>query len=73
MSQVLTEPNWDFHEIVEHLVMEDDEPADNIFSAKHQRLLTETLYSSSWKPLPDEEHPNEPRSFFADSNIGIFF
>ncbi len=72
MSQFLTETSWDFDELVERLVTEDDEPVDNIFSAKHQRLLTETLYSS-WKPLPDEEHPNQPRSFFADSNIGIFF
>lgn len=72
MSQVLTETEWDFAELVESLVTDDDEPVDNIFSAKHQRLLTETLYSS-WKPLSDEEHPNEPRPFFADSNIGVFF
>lgn len=72
MSQILTEENWDFDELVANLVTEDDEPVDNIFSAKHQRLLTETLYSS-WKPLSDEDHPDTPRSFFADSNIGIFF
>ena len=72
MSQVLTETNWDFDELVESLVTEDDKPVDNVFSAKHQRLLTETLYDS-WNPLPDEEHPNKPRAFFADSNIGIFF
>jgi Uma2 family endonuclease len=72
MSQVLTETKWDFKELVESLITEDDEPVDNVFSAKHQRLLTETLYSS-WKPLSDEEPRNEPRPFFADSNIGVFF
>ncbi len=72
MPQVLIEENRDFDELVENLVTEDDEPVDNVFSAKHQRLLTETLYNS-WKPLPDEEHTAEPRSFFADSNIGVFF
>ncbi len=55
MPQALTEENWNFDKIIETLVMEDDEPVDNIFSAKHQRLFTETLYSS-WKPLSDEEH-----------------
>lgn len=72
MSQVLTGTNLDFDELVEHLVTEDDEPVDNIFSEKHQRMLTASLYDS-WKPLPDEEHPSEPRRFLAAANIGIFF
>lgn len=72
MSQVLTGTNLDFDELVEHLVTEDDEPVDNIFSEKHQRMLTASLYDS-WKPLPDEEHPNEPRRFLAAANVGIFF
>ena len=72
MSQVLTGTNRDFDELVEHLVTEDDEPVDNIFSEKHQRMLTASLYDS-WKPLPDEEHPNEPRRFLAAANVGVFF
>ncbi len=47
---------------IEHLVTEDDEPVDNIFSAKQQRLLVEPLYSS-WRI----EQP-----FLADANVGIF-
>lgn len=72
MSQVLAEPIWDLDELVENLVTEDDEPVDDIFSAKQQRLLTVTLYSS-WKPSAVEENSTEPRPFFADSNIGVFF
>ncbi len=47
---------------ISHIITEDDEPVDNIFSAKQQRLLVEPLYSS-WQPQ---------RAFLADSNIGIF-
>ncbi|HSK73802.1 MAG TPA: Uma2 family endonuclease [Pyrinomonadaceae bacterium] len=79
MSQVLTEQDWELGEIVEeldelveNLKTEDDEPVDNILSAKQQRLLTETLYSS-WKPSPIEENSSEPRPFFTDANIGIFY
>jgi len=47
---------------VSHLVTEDDEPVDNIFSAKQQRLLVEPLYSS-WQI---------DRLFLADANVGVF-
>lgn len=47
---------------ISHIVTEDDEPVDNIYSAKQQRLLVETLYTS-WQP---------GRPFVADANIGIF-
>jgi hypothetical protein len=50
---------------VEHLVIEDDAPVDNFFSAKLQRLLVEVLYSS-WASLGME------RTFLADADIGIF-
>lgn len=72
MSQVLTETEWDFAELVESLVTEDDEPVDNLFSEKHQRLLTETLYNG-WKPMTDEEPSDEPRPFLAAANVGVFF
>lgn len=61
--------------IAKTLVTEDDEPVDNLFSAKQQRLLVEPLYSS-WTPLPNEEEgvaPKSPRPFLADANVGIFF
>ena len=34
------------------IITEDDEPVDNIFSEKQQRLLTESL-NSSWRPGRD--------------------
>jgi Uma2 family endonuclease len=73
----------DLSEVVKNLVTEDDEPVDNMFSGKQQRLLVEPLYSS-WTPPPaeeGEEHPPEsppeskpgPRPFLAESNVGIFY
>ena len=51
---------------ISHIVTEDDEPVDNIFSAIQQRLLVEPLYSS-WVG------PGDGRTFFAESNIGVFY
>ena len=51
---------------VDHLVTEDDNPVDNVFSEKQQRLLTESLHSS-WTS------PGQERSFVAMSNVGLFF
>ncbi len=48
-----------------HLITEDDEPADNLFSEKQQRLLTESLYTS-W-PGPGANRP-----FLATANVGLF-
>jgi hypothetical protein len=63
----------DFAEIVANLVTEDDEPVDNLFSAKQQRLLVEPLYSS-WSPQPEEDGKSEAaRHFLADANVGVFF
>jgi Uma2 family endonuclease len=45
------------------LVIEDDEPVDNIQSAKQQRLLVEPLYTS---------RPIDP-PFLADANVGLFY
>lgn len=47
---------------IDHLVTEDDTPVDNLFSAKQQRLLVESLYSS-WETN---------QSFVADANVGVF-
>ena len=72
MSQALPLQKFDLTTIVKNLVTEDDEPVDNIFSEKQQRLLTEPLYSS-WSPQPDEDHPDTPRPFLAAANVGVFF
>jgi len=52
---------------IDHLITEDDTPVDNLFSAKQQRLLVESLYASSaaWN--------RAERRFLADANIGLFF
>ena len=75
MSTVLTEPlaTAPFYELaalVSHLTTEDDEPVDNLFSEKQQRLLTEPLYSSWTPPVTDDETPVRP--FLAAANVGIF-
>ncbi len=72
MSPALAEKPYDLREIIENLVTEDDEPVDNLFSAKQQTLLKRTLYSS-WTPPPSEDHPKKRRKFLADANVGIFF
>lgn len=51
------------HPDISTLVLEDDEPVDNLQSAKQQRLLVEPLYSS--KPIPTP--------FLADANVGLFY
>jgi Uma2 family endonuclease len=62
MSQPLIEVMPDIH----NLTTEDDTPVDNLPSEKHQRLLTEPLYSS-WAG------PGEGRPFLAAANVGIFY
>ncbi|MBM3222625.1 MAG: Uma2 family endonuclease [Candidatus Tectomicrobia bacterium] len=48
-----------------HLITEDDTPVDNLASEKHQRLLTEPLYSSWAGPGPG-------RTFLVAANVGLF-
>ena len=69
MPQTLSNLAYDTTQAIENLLTEDDEPL-NLFSAKQQRLLVESLYTS-WKPLNTET--GESRSFVADSNVGVFF
>lgn len=59
---------YDWAEIapnIDHIVIEDDKPVDNILSEKHQRLLTEPLYSA-WAG------PGADRPFMALANVGVF-
>jgi len=50
---------------VEHLVIEDENPMDNFWSAKLQRLLVEIIHSS-WISL------GITRPFVADADTSIF-
>src|SRR5262245_7410236 len=55
------------------VVTEDDEPVDNLFSKKQQRLLAQTLYAA-WTPPPGKKQaPGQPRPFLAAANVGLFF
>ncbi|MDQ3650246.1 MAG: Uma2 family endonuclease [Acidobacteriota bacterium] len=72
MSQVLAEIPLDLRAQIENIVTEDDEPVDNLFSAKQQTLLKRPLYAS-WSPPPSEDQPQERRKFLAEVNVGIFF
>ena len=47
---------------ITYVITEDETPVDNIFSAKQQRLLVESLYSA-WKT---------DAPFLAEANVGIF-
>ena len=51
---------------IDELVTEDDEPVDNTFSEKQQRLLTHSLYNSWKRPKPES-------SFLTMANVGLFY
>src|SRR5215210_5914374 len=72
MSQALAKTPYDWRTAIENIVTEDDEPVDNLFSAKQQRLLTRALYSS-WTPPSRATHPASRRVFLADANVGVFY
>jgi len=57
----------------QQVVTEDDEPVDNLFSEKQQRLLAQSLYAS-WTPPPGKKQaPGAARLFLAAANVGVFF
>lgn len=74
MSQALAKVSYDLHDIIKNIVTEDDEPVDNLFSEKQQRLFANSLYSS-WAPPPPEgvKKAKDRRKFLAATNVGIFF
>ena len=47
---------------ISQIETENDDPVDNLFSAKQQRLLVESLYTS-WQ---------QDRPYLADANVGLF-
>ncbi|MGE3540354.1 MAG: hypothetical protein AB7N91_23295 [Candidatus Tectimicrobiota bacterium] len=71
MSEEVVALPIDIAALVEEIVTEDDEPVDNLFSEKQQRLLTEPLYSS-WTPPVQSDSPRSPRVFLAAANVGLF-
>ena len=54
---------------ISHIEIEDDQPVDNMYSEKQQRLLTESLYSSWPGPRSGE---GGYRPFLATANVGVF-
>jgi Uma2 family endonuclease len=67
MSQVPQDlaPDVEMSPDISHLVIEDDEPVDNLISEKQQRLLLESLYGN---PALVESRP-----FLAAANVGVFY
>jgi Uma2 family endonuclease len=55
---------------IDHLITEDDQPVDNWYSEKQQRLLTEALFTSWHAPLDEN---GQPRKFVALANVGMFY
>lgn len=55
-----------YRRMMESLPTEDDQPVDNLFSEKQQRLLADALYSS-WS------HPEYGKRFLVAANVGAFF
>lgn len=55
-----------YRQMMASFVTEDDEPVDNLFSEKQQRLLAESLYAS-WS------HPKFGKRFIAAANVGVFY
>jgi hypothetical protein len=70
---------WERPEVdVSHLVTETDDPLDNRYTEKQQRLLVSALYSS-WEgppPMEDDGPPSadssQRRAFVALANVGLF-
>lgn len=56
--------------VAEHLVIETDEPVDNPFQERQQRLLTRSLYNA-WIP-PVAAGREGKRKFWAAANVGVF-
>ncbi len=81
MSGTMTETAFQLDEEVqreldayyEQVVTEDDQPVDNFFSSKQQRLLAQTLYASWTPPAGKGQTPGQKRPFLADTNIGVFY
>jgi len=62
----MTEPALPLRPDTSHLVTEDDEPVDNWFQEKQQRLLSTSLYSS-W------ERVGQTRPFLVAADVGLFY
>jgi Uma2 family endonuclease len=73
MSHALAEDLPDYSDVIENLVTEDDQPVDNLFSEKQQRLLANSLYGS-WNPSSaGTTKSKKRRKFLAAANVGIYF
>jgi hypothetical protein len=52
---------------------EDDQPIDNLFSAKQQTLLKRPLYASWTPPAGNRQTPGQKHPFLADADIRVFY
>lgn len=57
----------------EHVAPENDQPVDNLFSAKQQTLLKRPLYASWSPPAGKRQTPGQKRPFLADAKVGLFY
>jgi hypothetical protein len=73
MSLALAQAHYEWRDIIEAIVTEDDEPVDNLFSEKQQTLLKRSLYASWTPPAEEKKKSKQPRKFLAAANVGVFF
>ncbi|MCS6773232.1 MAG: Uma2 family endonuclease [Anaerolineae bacterium] len=66
VQQLSPEVLAEYYRALEALVTEDDEPVDNLFSERQQRLLADAL-ETSWS------HPRFGKRFLAAVNVGVFY
>jgi len=77
MPQTLAEPlevvgmDEEIRRRIADLVTVTDDPVDNPFSEKQQRLSMSSVHHS-WTPLPLPGEEGKKRTFWAASNVGIF-
>jgi hypothetical protein len=57
----------------EYVAPENDQPVDNLFSAKQQTLLKRPLYASWAPPAGKRQTPGQKRPFLADAKVGLFY
>ncbi len=64
-QSVFTEQEWELmpEPDLSNIIIEDDQPVDNLISEKQQRLLTSALYSSFETQFP----------FLVTANVGLFY
>ena len=63
----------EFNAYYEYVTPENDQPVDNLFSAKQQTLLKRPLYASWTPPAGKPQTQDQKRPFLADAKVGLFY